>query len=53
MCIGILGFITSILLAVLVPDSWIVAIIVGMFSCTSFILATLEGIHKTILEKNN
>lgn len=50
--IGSLGLVISIVLAIL-PESWVVAIIVAIFSSTAFILASIEGIHKAIIEKNS
>ena len=50
--IGVLGLITSILIGLLAPDTWVIAIIVGMFSCTAFILLGIESLHKTIIRNN-
>ena len=50
--IGILGLVTSILMGLLAPETWIVAIILAMFSCTAFILVGIESLHKTIIRSN-
>lgn len=50
--IGIIGLVTSVLLGLLVQENWIISIIVAMFSCTAFILAGIESIHKTIIRRS-